>query len=103
MMDLKRNVLMTFAAILIFALSSFAGPVEFGTAELQNALAQRGLSPIAVSLETKIVAGKPECFTISGSSISASDERGLMYGLLGRPIRSVPTAACQIRLIARRS
>jgi hypothetical protein len=28
------------------------------------------------------VSGEPECFTISDGSITASDERGLMYGLL---------------------
>ena len=82
MTDSKRDVLITLAAILIVAIPSFAGPVEFGSAEFQRALAQRGLPPTAFSLEKKLVSGKPECFTISGTSISASDKRGLMYAFL---------------------
>src|ERR1022692_420716 len=82
MTDSKRDVLITLAAILIVAIPSFAGPEEFGSAEFQRALAQRGLPPTASSLEKKLVSGKPECFTISGTSISASDKRGLMYAFL---------------------
>jgi hypothetical protein len=38
---------------------------------------------------TQIVAGKPECFQLTPQTVTASDERGLMYGLL--------EAAAQIR------
>ena len=64
------------------ALPVFAGPVEFGSAEFERALIQRGLSPAAISIEKKLAVGNPECYTIAGASISGGDERGLMYGLL---------------------
>jgi hypothetical protein len=82
MTDSGKRLLIALAAILLVAMPCFAGPVEFGTAEFQRALSQRGLSSTALLLEKKMVKGKPECFAISGSSISASDERALMYGLL---------------------
>jgi len=55
------------------------GPVEFGRAELERALAQRGLK-LAVELDSS--RGPAESFRISGNRILAPDSRGLMYGLL---------------------
>lgn len=78
----RQNVFTTLTAILMVAIPSFAGPVEFGSEEFERALAQRGLSPTSIVLEKKLINGKPECFTISGRTISGSDERGLMYGFL---------------------
>lgn len=84
------------AVILILTASAlFAGPVEFGSHELQRALAQRGLSRSAVAPQTRLVSGRPECFQITRGSITASDETGLMYGLL--------EAADQVRTAGRLS
>src|SRR5690348_5839598 len=69
---------------LIFA----AGPVEFGRAELQKAIHDRGLRDIR--LEESIQPGAPESYAIAAGKVSGSDPRGLMYGLL--------EAAEQIRL-----
>lgn len=82
MMRSRQDIFITLAAMLMVAIPSFAGPVEFGSEEFQHALAQRGLSLTSIALEKKLVSGKPECFMISGHTISGSDERGLMYGLL---------------------
>jgi hypothetical protein len=49
---------------------------------LKKALADRGLPESLVQLQTKLVEGKPECYTIVRRLVSGSDERGLMYGLL---------------------
>jgi hypothetical protein len=49
---------------------------------LKKALADRGLPESFVQLQTKLVEGKPECYTIVRRLVSGSDERGLMYGLL---------------------
>jgi hypothetical protein len=70
-------------------LPSLAGPREFATNEIKRALAERGLSEADVPFQTKIVEGKPECYTVNRDLITGTDERGLMYGLL--------EAASQIR------
>jgi hypothetical protein len=70
-----------------------AGPVDFGRAELQRAIAQRGLDPARFRLDLEVGADKPECYKIQYGRIIAGDQRGLMYGLLA--------AAEQIRLTGR--
>jgi hypothetical protein len=57
-----------------------AGPKEFGMSEFENAVRSRGLAPM--SLNTQLVSGAPGAYELSGSTIRASDSRGLMYGLL---------------------
>ncbi len=82
-MDLRlRRVLIWNAALLLFTAPLLAGPVEFGMRNVQRALADRGLPDSAVQLQTKMVGGKPECYSIKRNLVSGSDERGLMYGLL---------------------
>jgi hypothetical protein len=56
-----------------------AGPVEFGKAELDRALAQRGLK---LSYRAEVGALAPESFVIAPGRILGGDPRGLMYGLL---------------------
>lgn len=59
-----------------------ADPRSFGMSELQSALSARRLS--AVKLETAVLPGSTpaEGFRLTGNRLIASDERGLMYGLL---------------------
>ena len=83
------NVLRDGCILLLAVTPVLAGPVEFGRGELNNALAARGLAANAPSFQTRIVAGKPECYAVTTEGITASDERGLMYALL--------EAAAQIR------
>ena len=73
---------LTFAGTLSVLISThaIAGPKEFGMSELQRTVRELGLSP--VSLATQVVPGAPESYEISGNTIRASDDRGLMYGLL---------------------
>jgi hypothetical protein len=61
---------------------SWAGPVEFGSAELNAALASRKINSTAVRVDLNYSAGPAECFAIADGRISGSDARGLMYGLL---------------------
>ena len=75
-----RNVSTVVQALLWATPLLGAGPVDFGLKEFQRAVAERGLNQVAA--RTKLVSGEPECFTISHGLITASDERGLMYGLL---------------------
>ena len=56
-----------------------AGPVEFGTEELNRALAERGLR---LRYSTDINTDPPESYRIESRRISGGDLRGLMYGLL---------------------
>jgi hypothetical protein len=62
------------------ALSLAAGPVEFGRAELQNAIHARGWND--VSFEEAIAPGPPESYVFAAGKITGADPRGLMYGLL---------------------
>ena len=81
--DLRlRQALIGNAVLLLITARLLAGPVEFGMRNVKQALADRSLPNSAVQLRTKIVAGKPECFSITPNLVSGSDERGLMYGLL---------------------
>lgn len=66
-----------------------AGPVEFGQAEIQRAIAERGLSPKRFRIRPEISTAEPETYRIIGTRVTGGDLRGLMYGLL--------TAAEQIR------
>jgi hypothetical protein len=65
-----------------FSRPLLAAPVEFGMSSVKRALAERGLPESAVQLQTKMVAGEPECYSVAPNLVSGSDERGLMYGLL---------------------
>jgi hypothetical protein len=67
-------------ALLVAAASVAAGPREFGRAELQKAIEQRGLRNLQV--QEAIEAGAPESYAITAGKVTGSDERGLMYGLL---------------------
>jgi len=77
--------------VLLIALAAplWAGPVEFGMAEVQRAIEARGLPPRAIRFNTEISLDAPETYQITPFAISGGDLRGLMYGLL--------TAADQIR------
>ncbi|HEV2202167.1 MAG TPA: hypothetical protein VGR73_20295 [Bryobacteraceae bacterium] len=69
---------------LILAAAASAGPVEFGLAELNSAMAARNLK---WKVKTELSLDPPESFRIEpyafgGAYISGGDVRGLMYGLL---------------------
>lgn len=64
------------------AAQAFAGPIEFGMAEIQRALAARGLKPGAIRFNTEVNTDDPESFRILPGLVSGGDLRGLMYGLL---------------------
>ncbi|MGO9094653.1 MAG: hypothetical protein ACLQGV_05470 [Bryobacteraceae bacterium] len=64
------------------AAPALAGPVEFGMAEVQRAIAARGIKPGMIRFNTDISTDAPETFRILPGSISGGDLRGLMYGLL---------------------
>src|SRR5690242_11737713 len=82
LMSAVRNVSVAAAAALLMTVASNAGPLDFGRTEFERAVSERGLSRSSPSLQTKLGEGKPECFTIAGTTIAAGDERGLMYGYL---------------------
>jgi hypothetical protein len=68
---------------LLFSLTGLllaAGPVDFGRAELQRAIHDRGIGNIL--LEEAIEPGAPESYAITARKITGADPRGLMYGLL---------------------
>ncbi len=71
----------------VCALPVFAGPVDFGQAELDRAFAERGLRRVRIRAE--VTADPPESFRILPGRVTGGDVRGLMYGLL--------EAAAQIR------
>ncbi|MEK7403543.1 MAG: hypothetical protein AAB225_00400 [Acidobacteriota bacterium] len=77
------------SCLLAAALSAWAGPVEFGLAEVQRAIAARGLRPNLFRLRTELTMDPPESFRIQPGLVTGGDLRGLMYGLL--------EAAAQIR------
>jgi len=70
-----------------------SGPVEFGQAEIQRAIKERGLSSKRFRIRPEISTAEPGSFRITGTRITGGDLRGLMYGLL--------TAADQIRTYGR--
>jgi hypothetical protein len=59
-----------------------AGPVEFGTAELDRAIAERGLNPKLFRIKTEVSVDPPESYRIIPGLITGGDLRGVMYGLL---------------------
>jgi hypothetical protein len=75
------------------AASMWAGPVEFGMAELQRAIAARGLSPKRFIYKTEVTGDPGDSYRITPGLIAGGDLRGLMYGLLD--------AAAQIRATGR--
>jgi hypothetical protein len=94
--------------LLVAALTAqaLAGPVEFGMAEVQRALAARGLKPGAIRFDAEVNTDDPESFKILPGLISGGDLRGLMYGLLeaadqirdtGRLVMAKGTPATPIR------
>ena len=80
----------TSVSILILTSAALAGPVEFGQAELDRAIAERGLHPALFRFQAEIGSVPPETYRILPGRITGGDLRGLMYGLLD--------AAEQIRL-----
>src|SRR5712672_2432486 len=76
----KAPMKIIFLLFCLTGLTLAAGPVDFGRAELQRAIHDRGLSDI--HLEEVIEPGAPESYTITAKKITAADPRGLMYGLL---------------------
>src|ERR1035441_9312748 len=77
-----RNVSFMYFILGLVAVPLRAGPVEFGASEVQRALKERGLPESAVQFQTRIVAGRPECYAVARNLVTGSDPRGLMYGLL---------------------
>ena len=83
------------SSLLAFASLVSAGPVEFGLAELNAAMAER---KIRAKNLTELSLDAPETFRIEpyqigGAHITGGDLRGLMYGLL--------EAAAQVRATGR--
>jgi hypothetical protein len=78
-------------AIALTATVVCAGPIDFGKAELNQALSARGLKARSIVVERR--AGPPESWSIRPGQVTGADERGLMYGLL--------EAAAQIRASGR--
>jgi hypothetical protein len=65
-------------------LAAYAGPAEFGQAELRAAMTERGMT---LNITTELNLDQPETFHIStvtatSARISGGDLRGLMYGLI---------------------
>jgi len=69
----------TLVALLCSLVPLLAGPVEFGRAELEKSIRDRGLR---LRIEDAMSPGEPESYVIDANRISGSDPRGLMYGLL---------------------
>ncbi|MGH9663456.1 MAG: hypothetical protein ACRD9L_03415, partial [Bryobacteraceae bacterium] len=91
---------------LVLSAVAQAGPVEFGLAEVNQALAERNLPPGAIGFHTEIGQDPPESFRIDPGRISGGDLRGLMYGLLeaaeqirrtGRVVPAKGSPATQVR------
>ena len=85
MTDIQRSriasvALLAVLAVIFPAVSSLAGPVDFGKEELRRALATRGLSRNAIAIELR--PGPAETWSVSPRGVVGGDERGLMYGLL---------------------
>src|SRR5258706_13685131 len=77
----RLAVLFVFLAPLLLA-----GPRDFGRAELDRVIQERGWK---LRISDAIVAGPSETYTITPTGITGGDERGLMYCLLA--------AAAQLR------
>ncbi len=93
-----------FAFIALACAAAFAGPVEFGLAELQAAVAARGLNPSRFRFKTVVTTDEPDAFRVAPGLITGGSLRGVMYGLLEaaeqiraagriRTVTAVPAAA----------
>jgi hypothetical protein len=69
-------------AFLALSGAALAGPVEFGRAELDKAIAARGLNPRLFQIKTEVAVDPPESYRIVPGLVTGGDLRGLMYGLL---------------------
>jgi hypothetical protein len=80
----------TLLAIAVLAGGALAGPVEFGSSELDRAIAERRINPRLLRIKTEVAADPPESYRIVHGLITGGDLRGLMYGLLeaARQIRA---------------
>jgi hypothetical protein len=90
----------------LLSVAAAGGPVEFGLAEVQAALAFRGMKPTQLRLRYDLGPGLPGSWRIEGPRVSGGDLQGLMYGLLeaaaqvrarGRLAQASGTAALAIR------
>ncbi len=88
------------------ALIASAGPVEFGMAEFQRAIAARGLNAKRFAVKTEVAIDPPESYRVTPLVITGGDLRGLMYGLFeaaeqiertGRLVKSEGKPALSIR------
>ena len=70
------------SGLLVLAAAAWAGPVEFGRQEFEQALRERGLNPARFRLRTELDTEAPESYRIAPGLITGGDLRGLMYGLL---------------------
>ncbi|MEO8130102.1 MAG: hypothetical protein ABI822_23565, partial [Bryobacteraceae bacterium] len=68
--------------LLLLASLAHAGPLEFGRAELNAALAERKMEPALLRVITEMSSDPADSYRIEGSRIFGGDLRGLMYGLL---------------------
>ncbi len=73
-------VLLTALVIPLGVGVAWAGPVDFGKAELHRALSARGLKAGSIVVERR--PGPSESWSIQPGRVTGADERGLMYGLL---------------------
>jgi hypothetical protein len=73
------NKLLTTLAL---AGAALAGPIEFGRAELDRAIAARRLNPRLFQIKTEVAIDPPESYRITPGVVTGGDLRGLMYGLL---------------------
>jgi hypothetical protein len=85
----------SFVFAVMVSMSAFAGPVEFGLAELKAAFASRGLDFNRLRVKVELDQNPPETYHIQPGRVTGGDIRGLMYGLL--------EAADQIRAQGRMS
>ena len=69
-------------AILALAGAVLAGPIEFGRAELDQAIAVRHLNSRLFQIKTQVSVDPPESYRVVPGLITGGDLRGLMYGLL---------------------
>jgi hypothetical protein len=77
---MRSTVVLLLVAAGVF--TAAAGPVEFGSAELERACAGRGLNLRALRIKTEVAADPVESYRIAPGLVTGGDLRGLMYGLL---------------------
>jgi hypothetical protein len=69
-------------AVVTMAGLLWAGPVEFGRAELERAFAERKLDLKNFRIKIEVAPDPPESYRIVPGLIAGGDLRGLMYGLI---------------------